>query len=161
MAGAPEVLPEPLRYSEICERDAAVGPRHEIAGLDIAMDDAAVVNLAQGASRLREQRQTLPPAQARDDDVGEAAAGKILHGDVSVALAEAAVVDLDHVRMAQSSHRFRLAQETLPLVRPGIGAGQQHLQGDGPVEAQVPRFVDDPRPAAPQHPLHFVERDPR
>jgi hypothetical protein len=41
------------------------------------------------------------------------------------------------------------------VVAPDV-AGQQHFQGDGAVEAQVPGLVDDADPAAAQLPLHLV-----
>ena len=41
-----------------------------------------------------------------------------------------------------------LGKEAPDLLRPGEGPGQDPLEGDGPVEAPLPRAVDDPHPAA-------------
>ena len=148
--------------AEIRHLRRAVRGEQDVGRLEIAVHDAALVRRVDGVGQGRHQRRRLANRLRNPLDLlSQAAALDQLHREVRPAVHLAHVVELDHVRVAQSSHRFRLAQETLPLVRPGIGAGQQHLQGDGPVEAQVPRFVDDPRPAAPQHALHFVERDPR
>ena len=51
----------------------------------------------------------------------------------------------------RAGDRLRLALEPLPLLRLGVGAGQQHLQGDGPVEAQVPGPIDDAHAAVAEH----------
>ena len=63
--------------------------------------------------------------------------------------------------MAQARHRLGLALEPRPLVRPGEGPGQEHLEGDRAVEPQVPRPVDDAHAAPTQLPLHLVAGDPR
>src|SRR2546423_11470799 len=123
LPGAPLVLPEPLGYAEVGEDDASVGARHEISRLDIAVDDAAAVNLAQRARDLCEQRQGLPPAQAVGDELGEAAVGKIFHRDVRVAIAEAPVVDLDYVAVIDRRDDVELLHEALQqdFVRTGGG----------------------------------------
>jgi len=58
-----QVVPETLRDAEVSEDDAAVGARHEVSRLDIAVDDAAGVNLAQRARGLGKQR-TEPAARS-------------------------------------------------------------------------------------------------
>src|SRR3981081_1358505 len=78
---------EPLCDAEIGEDDAAVGARHEISRLNIAVYDAAAVDLAQRARSLGKQRQGLPATKSLGDDFGEAAVGKILHRDVRAAIA--------------------------------------------------------------------------
>ena len=49
------------------------------------------------------------------------------------------VVDLHDVGVAQAGDRLGLPEEPLPLLRAGVGAGQEHLEGDGAVESQVSR----------------------
>ena len=97
--------------------------------------------------RLRRRRPASPPARrpagpaegVAGDALGQAAALDELHGEVRPAVELADVVDLHDVGVPQAGHRLRLAPEPLPLARAGEGAGQQHLQGDGAVEPQVPR----------------------
>ena len=48
--------------------------------------------------------------------------------------------------------------EARPLARPGVPAGEDHLQGHGPVEAGMPRLVDDAHSAAAQLAEHLVAR---
>jgi hypothetical protein len=58
------------------------------------------------------------------------------------------VEDLDDVRMLQPRDRLRFEPETGQLGRPGVAAGQDHFQGDEPVQAALPRLVDDAHAAA-------------
>ena len=90
------------------------------------------------------------------DFLSEVATLNELHREVRPAGHVANVVDLHDVGVAQAGDRLRLAQEALQLYRPGAGVGQQHLQGDRAVEAQVPRPVDDAHAAAAEQRLHPV-----
>src|SRR5436305_1731964 len=67
-------------------------------------------------------------------------------------------VDLHYVRVPQPRHRLRLALESLPLVRPGVRAGQRHLEGDDAVEAQMPGPEDDAHAPVAEHRLDLVAR---
>jgi hypothetical protein len=71
------------------------------------------------------------------------------------------VVDLDDVGVAQAGDRLGLALEARPLVRPGVGAGEEHLEGDGAIESQMPGLVDDTHAAPAEEGLHVIARDPR
>src|SRR2546427_3832242 len=52
------ILSEPLCDPEIGEDDAAVGARHQISRLDIAVYDAAAVDLAQRAREVHRDRKS-------------------------------------------------------------------------------------------------------
>jgi hypothetical protein len=67
------------------------------------------------------------------DLLGEAAAGQVLQGEVRQAIVLADLEDLDDVRVLQSRDGLRLGVEAGQLVRPGVGAGQHHLEGDDAV----------------------------
>ena len=90
------------------------------------------------------------------DLISQVAALNQLHREVGPALHVAHVIDLHDVGVAQAGDRLRLAQEALQLLRPGAGAGQQHLQGDRAVKAQVPRPIDDAHAASAKQRLHPV-----
>src|SRR5262249_25534085 len=47
------------------------------------------------------------------------------------------------------------------VLRPGVRAGEQHLDRDGSVEAEVAGPEDDPHAAAPDHLLDLVARELR
>jgi hypothetical protein len=53
------------------------------------------------------------------------------------------LVDLDDVRMLQVSHRFGLTPEAKQLLATGMGAGQDHFEGDQAIELHVPGLVND------------------
>ncbi len=153
---------QPSRQAEIRDLGRAVGGEQDVGRLEVAVDDPALVGGLDGlgyrghqggglAGRLRRARHHLGQAAALDE----------FHGEVRPAVQVADLVDLHDVRMAQAGHGFRLAQKALQLLRPGGGAGQEHFQGDGAVEAQVPRLVDDAHAAAAQHPLHLMAADAR
>ena len=76
--------------------------------------------------------------------------------EVGPAVVVADVVDLHDVRVPQSCRRLGFPEETLPLFGTGVCAGQQHLEGDGAVEPQVPGLVDDPHAAVAQKGLHVI-----
>jgi len=67
-------------------------------------------------------------------------------------------MNLDDIRVLQPGDRLGFALKACPFLWGGVGAGQQHLQGDHAIEAQVPRAVDDPHPSAAEDCVHFVAR---
>ena len=66
------------------------------------------------------------------------------------------IINLNDVRVVQPRHRLRFALKPRPLVGSRVRPGTQHLESDEPVQAQVPRLVDDAHPAAPEHRLDVV-----
>ena len=73
------------------------------------------------------------------NDLGEAAAFDVLHDDVVRADFLAPVVDADDVRMVQVRRSLGLAADPLDERRVGRVLGEQHLDGDRPVEELVAR----------------------
>ena len=70
----------------------------------------------------------------------------------------AVLVDLHHVGVLELSNDLRLVQEPRHRPRAGVGARQNHLEGDQAVEARLPSFVDDCHAAATQLTQYFVSR---
>ena len=60
------------------------------------------------------------------------------------------LVDLHDVRVLQLGHRLRLGAEAGQLLRAGVVARQDHLQGDDPVQLHLPGLVDHAHAAAAQ-----------
>ena len=58
--------------------------------------------------------------------------------------------------MLQAGDRFRLAAQPRQVARPGIGAGQDHLERHQAIELQVPCLVDDAHAAPAQLGQHLV-----
>ena len=71
------------------------------------------------------------------------------------------IIDRNDVRVAQARHRLRFALKPRPLGRPGMGAGDEHLEGDQPFEAAVPGLVDDAHAPATEQRLHVIAHDLR
>ena len=113
------------------------------------MDDAGVVRELHGAGEHFNQ---LGGAGGRPrvagEALGQAAAVHELERQVRVPVRLADVENLDDVRVLERRDRFRLAAEPLPLGRPGVRAGQDHLERDRAVQVEVPGLVHDAHAAA-------------
>ena len=79
----------------------------------------------------------LPPSNSSSDDEGEA-----------VDLAD--LVDLHDIGVMEPRDRFRLEPETVQLLRPGLEAGPDHLQGDQTLQLSLPGLVDHPHATVAQ-----------
>ena len=103
----------------------------------------------------------MPRRQRRTGQLsGQAAALDQFHGEIRPAVDITDVVKLHDVGVGQSGHRHHLALEALLLIRPGVGAGEKHLQSDGAVQSHVPRPVNNAHAAVAEYGLHFVARRP-
>ncbi len=71
------------------------------------------------------------------------------------------IVDQNDVRVPQVRHRLGFALQPCPLVRRGVRAGDEHLEGDGAVKPEMPGLVDDAHAPAAEQGLHVIPRDPR
>ena len=91
----------------------------------------------------------------------QASAVDDLHGEERQAVVRAHLVDLDDVRVLQAGDGLGLGQEAGTILRPGVTAGENHFQGDEPVEGQLPGLVDDTHRAAAENGQDFVAGDNR
>jgi hypothetical protein len=80
--------------------------------------------------------------------LGEADAVDEVHRVEVPAVRLADAVDGDDVRVLQAGRGGRLGAEALQLLLVRRRAGQQHLDGDHPFQARLPRLEDDPHAAA-------------
>ena len=93
------------------------------------------------------------------DGVREVRALDVFHGEKEVPLRRRAkVVDGDDVRVVQLGHRPRLAAETVGEVFVHADLQGQELDGDEPIQLDLPRLVHRAHAAATEHPEHFVLR---
>ena len=79
-----------------------------------------------------------------------------LHAEVALAVVLADLVDRDDARVIEQRDGLGLVLEPAQLGVVGQHAGLDHLEGDGPVEADLPGLVDDAHAAAAQLFLNLV-----
>ena len=121
------------------------------------MEDAPHVRVVHRLGRLGQQRRGGPRVVAVGRQaVGEVAAGHQLHGEVALAVVLAHLVDRHDAGVVEQRHRLGLVLEPPQLVVAGQDAGPDHLQGDGPVEADLAGAVDDAHAAAAELGLDLV-----
>ena len=78
------------------------------------------------------------------------------HTQERLALMLTNFVNGDDVRMVEAGGGFRFAHESLHLGLAGEQAGQQHLERDGTVEADLPGAIDNAHAAAGEFAEQFV-----
>ena len=121
------------------------------------MEDAPHVGVVHRLGRLGQQRGGGPRVVAvGGQPVGEAAAGDQLHGEVALAVVLADLVDRHDAGVVEQRDRLGLVLEPPQLVVAGQHAGPDHLEGDGPVEADLAGPVDDAHAAAAELGLDLV-----
>ena len=149
--------------AEVGDLDAAVVADEHVVRLDVAVDDAVLVGVAQAGEHLHRDRDR---ALGREralllDDLLERAPLEVLHRDVRAAVGLAAVVDGDDVRVVEARGGLRLAPEALDeLAVLGVALGHD-LERDLAAEARVLGQVDRRHAAdaqAPEHAVAAVER---
>ncbi len=144
------------RDAEIDDSHVAVEREHDVAGLDVAVDDAAAVRVVQRARRLVDQLHHIVDAQqVVRTAVGceGARAVHMLGHDVAVAVLFAGIVDRQDVRMLQHADHVRFGEEHLArdalaiLIAAGIDVVD--LDGDVAAVVRIMREIHDARAAAP------------
>ena len=124
------------------------------------MHDAALVGGVHGAGQGFDQRGGVARRQRGAVELlRQAAAVDVFQREVRQAFVLADFVDLHDVRVLQARDGFGFGAESSPLVRRGVLAGQDHLQGDDAVERDLPGLVDDAHAAAAELAEDFVAGD--
>ena len=141
--GTLRVVADRLGETEVEDLDAAVGGQLDVSGLEIAMDDAALVRGVECFEDLLRdgQRDGGRHRPARDQHRQIVAADE-LHNERADRPGVLESVDLRDVRVIQRRERLRLADESLQAILVGDEALRQDLQGDIAIELRVPRLVD-------------------
>ncbi len=161
-----------LRQSEVHDDDAAGRVAHDVAGFQVAMDDAFGVRRLQSRTRLR-------------DDVNRFFRGELsflgknraqvltfdeLHGDELHAFGFAEVVDADDVPVRDLSRQDQFLFEARQNCRIAREVWPYDLQAQCTVDFQIVRLVDRAHAAhaqqfldlvaAAQHAAHLEDRRP-
>jgi hypothetical protein len=121
----------------------------DVFGLEVAVDHPVVMRMVEGAGDLMgeiecevERKLGLAPEQ-----IAEGLAPDVGHGVPEHAAILARVEDGKDVGVVEARGQADLAQEALGTERGGK-LGTEHLEGDGPVVAEVVGQIDDRHPAA-------------
>ena len=160
VGGQGQVRPLPQRQPEVHHQGpahlqalAAVGPLtgdHDVAGLEVAMDDAPAVGVIDGLGDVRQQRRRLAEGQpAGFQDLREGQAGDKVGDEDRHAFQGRHLVDHHDARVAQLGRGLGLALEALHRLDLGQQAGMGNLQGHDAVQFRVARLPDGPAGAGP------------
>jgi hypothetical protein len=142
----------------------------QVRRLDVAMDDAPIVELGEGERRVVEDLRGLRLRQRRagavDAVARRLAADELHHQVVDPEVAED-VVDPDEVRVVDPGRDARLLLEALDHPLAGQDVRPQALHGDVDAEVQVAGQVDRPHASLAELPVehagrqHLVPEDQR
>ena len=131
---------------------SAVLGEQDVARLEVAVDDAALVGVMHGPGQRLDQARGLGPAAAAGRRICAASVPPPTYSraryDVPGVAAD--LVDLHDAGVLQAGDGLRLQAKTRQLFRAGIRPGEDHLEGDEAVERHLPGLVDHPHAAAAQ-----------
>ena len=136
-AAAPRRAPE-ARDAEVHHLGRPPAGQEQVGRLHVAMDDAVVVRVSEAGQELEHdgKRRARVGPQSAFDRALEVDPLEQLHGDERRALVLAQLVDGDDVRVLETRHRARFAQEPLLVLRVR-GPRAHDLQGHVAVERLV------------------------
>ena len=134
--------------AEVGDPGAALGVDEHVLGLEVAVDDPALVRELRRLEDLADDLDRLADGQPARDQVLERGALDVLHRDPVAAVGLAAVVDADHVRVLEPRRRLRLAAEALDELRVLGEALVQELERHPAAEHRVVGEPDVGHPAA-------------
>ena len=138
-----------LRQPEIEQLRARLR-QHDVAGLQVAMDDAFAMRLVERVRNLNPKLQRLVERQcALRQSLGQRLALQVLHDQEVDAVLTTDVVDVADVRMTQGRECLGLALESLLQVRVRGDMLGQDLDGDRAIETRV-AWLCRPRPCRPR-----------
>ena len=140
---------DPLGQAEVGHVRLTPRVEQHVGRFQVAVEDAALVGMVDGPRYLSQSPGRLPRRVHHPVEPPiEASAVEQSHAEVMVALMLAHLVDRHDVRVVEVGHGLGLDAEPVDIGRAGEPAGQDHLQGHHTVQADLPRLVDDPHPAA-------------
>jgi hypothetical protein len=126
------------------------------------MDDAPFVGMLHGAGQRQDELRRLPRRDGRTVQMlRQAAAADVLQRQIRAAVLLADLEDLHDARMLHLGDGFGFGAEAGQVLRAGVHARQHHLQRHQPIQAQLPRLIDDPHAAVADHLEDFEAGDVR
>ena len=148
-AGQPRVPEEP-RNAEVGQLHVVLGRHQQIAGLDVAVDHAAVVGVAQCAAGLDADPRHLAPLETppAPQFLLETVAVDQLHRIEQVALLLAEAEEPDDVGVVEFAERFDLGLEAAAKTLLLGQGGREEFDGGRLARLAVDRLVDRSHAAA-------------
>ena len=134
-----------------------LGVHQDIGRLQIAVEDAPLVGVMDGACRHRHQ----PGRAARVGSVAfeplvQTLPGDQLHAEIVLIFIPADLEDRHDVGVVEPGDRLGLVLKPAVIIVAGKLGRLDHLQGDRAVEADLTGLVNDPHAALAQHALQLV-----
>ena len=150
-----------LGQSKVQQPRPALG-EHDVAGLQVSMDDGGLVRCGKAVSDLDAGSEGLVDGQlpARET-LGERLALQELHDQEVGAVLMADVEERADVRVRERRDGLGFPIETQPCVRIAGQGRREDLDRDGAVQARVVRLVDLPHPPGADAGEDFVGAEPR
>ncbi len=143
--------------------DAEVGDpgvpvvQEDVAGFDVAVEDAAPVGGSERAEDLCQERdEALRSDRSTRDLVAQRPSRQALHHQIRGRPVLPVVKDRHDVRMDQTRRNPRLLLEPHAHAGEGLGLRAQDLDGDRTLEPLVEGVEDPGHPAFPEHPVEAV-----
>ena len=141
------------RQAEVHHRHASLAVAHDVAGLQVAVDDALAVRRLQSGAHLLDDfhglvRRKLAPLRQQGAQVR---AHQVLHGDELDAVGFADVENANDVAVGDLASGQQLLLEPRQDLGIARQVGPDHLQRDGAIEFAVLRLVNRAHAAQPQH----------
>jgi hypothetical protein len=149
--------------AEVDEAGAAVVADQDVAGLEVAVDEADGVGGGEALADLAEDADDLAPAPRRGGEPGvEGGAGDVLHHQKELLAVDVDVVDRHDVGVREAGEPLRFAQqaEAAAVAAGRVGLRVEQLEGDRALELGVVGEVDDAHAALSQGALEGVAADP-
>lgn len=152
---------EVLREPEVEHLHVAVGGELDVAGLQVAVDDAALVGaLERGGDLVGRAQHLLQRQRAFLQAVGKGGALDQLEDEHERAVRGLDAVDLADMGMVQRGEHLGFAAQPRDPVGIGGEAGGEHLQRDAALEARVDGAVDLAHAALAELPRDLVVGNP-
>ncbi len=138
-----------LGQAEVGDSRVSVPVEQDIGRLEVAVNDPALVGVADGIGDACNQLGRLAGRQwPAGERLGKALALNEAHGEVVLASVLADFVDRHDPGMVQVGGRLRFNLEAAYILGVGKLAGEDHFQGDDAVEADLPGLKYDPHSTA-------------
>jgi len=135
--------------TEVGNLDAAGFIEEEVLGLDVAVDDAAVVGELEGVAEGGDDGEGFPGGEFLDaQQLAEVHAIDEFHEEVEEAAGLAEVVDGDNVGVVEGGEGAGFASEAFGELGVVDAFGGEELEGDEAVEGFLPGLVNDAHAAA-------------